>query len=85
MAKLVYGIGIRNRNTAIDERDLTVNNIVIERTGSVISTAYLVCSGSYIVSDPTDSLIACVNSSSAPSYIGIKNSFTISKGTINKI
>jgi hypothetical protein len=82
---IVYGVGIRNGNTAIDERDLTVTNIVIERTGSNISTAYLICSGSYTISDTAGALIDCINSEQTPSYIGIKNSFTISKGTINKI
>lgn len=82
---IIYGIGITNNNTDINLKELTVNNIVIERAGSNITTAYLVCSGSYTVSDTVGSLITCENTDLLPSYVGIKNSFTISKGTINKI
>ena len=82
---VIYGVNLTNGSTNIDQRELIVEDVVVETVGSNITTAYLVCSGNYNIQDPQNTLIDCINTGESPSYVGIKNSFTISKGTINKI
>lgn len=84
---IIYGINLTSGQTQINNQDLTVQSIYINYVNDQIGVAYLVCSGNYEREDGDipGAVFTCPATGSRPSYVGIKNNFVISKGTINKI